>query len=284
MSHPQEPESATRPDAADDAVDPAGHVETGDSETGDSETGDSETGGVGSGASGGESAGESFLDVLGGVMFPGDHLLPSTTLTRIAETYDYTLRARGATPKSVLWHSGFSQWRRHRQLLSILTAQERRTPGLVINDLGCGYGALFQMIRRKRFLRDGLYFGYDLCPAMVRAARRGTTDPRATFIESDQATQQADFSFCSGTFGLRMDTPNDVWRLYVQKALIGLAEQSRRGLAFNMLDCRGDDCRETLYYADPEDYLDFCRKELSPNCTLLDRYYKKIDFTIHVRL
>jgi SAM-dependent methyltransferase len=229
-----------------------------------------------------------FLDFLGENLFPGNHLLPQATLAQIAETYDYTLRARGPTAKSVLWRSRLSQWWRFRLLLAIMTGEERRTPGLVVNDFGCGYGALYRMIRRKRFMRGGAYYGYDLCPAMVRTARLTAPAPRAhqpsaTFIDADRVGYQADFSFCSGTFGLRMETPPAVWRTYVQETLRHLACYSRRGLAFNLLNIRDPNQRETLYYADPEDYITFCRAELSPHVTLHEGPFKALDFTVHVR-
>lgn len=222
-----------------------------------------------------------FLQELGETLFPGERLLPPSTLARIADTYDYTLRARGPKPQSVLWSGWYSQWLRFRTLVKMI---DKASTGLVINDLGCGYGALFQHIKRKRLLKHGQYYGYDLSGSMIRTARTRITDPRATFIESDRVTQEADFSFCSGTFGLRLDTPPDDWRAYVQDTLRHTAQRSRRGMAFNLLDIRGTDRRETLYYADPEDYLDFCRRELSSEVTLLDSYARGIDFTIWVRL
>jgi SAM-dependent methyltransferase len=228
------------------------------------------------------------LDLLGEALFPGTHLLPPATLAQIAETYDYTLRARGPTPKSVLWRSRLSQWWRFRLLLGILDSNERKDSGLVINDLGCGYGALYRSIRRKRYMRGGAYYGYDLCPAMVRTARliapkqRGT-QPSATFVDADRVSYEADYSFCCGTFGLRMDTPPDVWRSYVQETLRHLAQYSRRGLAFNLLNSRDPDQRDTLYYADPEDYIAFCKTELSPHVTMHEGPFKALDFTLHVR-
>lgn len=234
------------------------------------------------------SAPPSFLDYLGENLFPGAHLLPAATLAQIADTYDYTLRARGPTAESVLWRSRLSQWQRFRLLLKIITRQDKRDQGLVINDFGCGYGALYRMIRRKGYMRHGAYYGYDLCPAMVRTARLTApaarkNQPQATFIESDQVTQQADYTLCSGTFGLRMETPPEVWRRYVQETLLQLAQKSRRGLAFNLLSAEDPAPKETLYYANPEDFRAFCHDKLSPKVTLIDGAFRSLDFTIHVR-
>jgi SAM-dependent methyltransferase len=231
----------------------------------------------------------SFLDYLGENLVPGEHLLPAATLAQIADTYDFTLRARGMRAESVLWRSRFSQWQRFRLLLQIITRQDRRDRGLVINDFGCGYGALYRMLRRKGYMQGGAYFGYDLCPAMVRSARLSIaparrSQPKATFIDSDRVTQMADYTLCSGTFGLRMDTPPEVWRRYVQETLLHLAQYSRRGLAFNLLSAEDPAPKETLYYADPEDFRAFCHDKISPQVTLIEGAFRSLDFTIHVRL
>jgi SAM-dependent methyltransferase len=212
----------------------------------------------------------SFLDYLGENLFPGEHLLPAATLAQIADTYDFTLRARGMRAESVLWRSRFSQWQRFRLLLQIITRQDRRDRGLVINDFGCGYGALYRMLRRKGYMQGGAYFGYDLCPAMVRSARLSIaparrSQPKATFIDSDRVTPE-------------------VWRRYVQETLLHLAQYSRRGLAFNLLSAEDPAPKETLYYADPEDFRAFCHDKISPQVTLIEGAFRSLDFTIHVRL
>lgn len=229
--------------------------------------------------------GPSFAEHLGDALYPGDAPLPlpRTTLSRIIETYDYTLRHLGAKPRSVLWRNGASQRLRFRKLLGIL-GRDRWRRGLVINDFGCGYGALFDHIRRSWFLRGGRYQGYDLCPRMIRAARERIGDPRATFIEATEVTLDADYTLCSGTFGLKLDTPDDDWRRYVQASLVSAAGRSRRGLAFNLLHAQtpADRRKDDLYYADPEDYVAFCRAALGGRVTLLDRY-TPVDFTIWIR-
>ncbi len=224
----------------------------------------------------------SFAAELGRVLFPGDSGLDHATLARIAGTYNETLRRSGATPHSVLWQNRASQVLRFRKLLKVLGDDARR-PGLTINDLGCGYGALFDHMRRKKFLKGGRYIGYDLAPDMVAAARhRFRRDKRVSFVCAAEATEDADYSFASGTFGLMMEESYPVWEAYVRDSLRRLAARSRRGMAFNMLDRRGSDSRATLYYADPADYLDFCREELGAQVTILDTY-TPYDFTILCR-
>lgn len=224
----------------------------------------------------------SFAAELGRVLFPGETALDPDALARIAATYNETLRRAGTTPNSVLWHDRPSQLVRFRKLLKVLGRDARET-GLEINDLGCGYGALFAHIRRKRFLKDGAYFGYDLSPAMVAsAATLHRRDRRATFTHASEATREADFSFASGTYGLRLEVEPAVWEAWVQDSLRRLAGKSRRGMAFNLLDARGPDCRDTLYYAEPARVLEFCRDALGARARIIDNY-TPYDFTILCR-
>lgn len=224
----------------------------------------------------------SFAAELGRVLFPDEKALDPEALARIAGAYNETLRHAGTTPNSVLWHDRASQVVRFRKLLKVL-GPDARTPGLTINDLGCGYGALFGHIRRKRFLKGGRYFGYDLSPDMVAAAgKMHRRDGRATFIHAAEATETADYSFASGTYGLMLDVDLPTWEAWVRDSLRRLAARSRRGMAFNMLDARGPDNRETLYYADPAEVLEFCRQELGAQATIIDTY-TPYDFTILCR-
>jgi SAM-dependent methyltransferase len=224
----------------------------------------------------------SFAAELGHVLYPEQPPVVRETLARLAGTYTETIRRAGIRPEAVLWQNRNSQAMRFRKLLLVLGKDALR-PGLTINDLGCGYGALFDHIRRKPFLKGGRYVGYDLSPEMVEAARdQHRADPRATFVCAAEATEEADYSFASGTFGLMLEESYPAWEAYVRDCLRRLAAKSRRGMAFNLLDRRGPDFRDTLYYGDPAEYLAFCREELGARATVLDTY-TPYDFTILCR-
>lgn len=224
----------------------------------------------------------SFARELGRVLFPGETVLDGDLLARLADTYDTTVRHIGPKPNSVLWHNRFNQVSRFKKLLLVL-GPDARCRGLEINDLGCGYGALFHHVRRRRFLSGGRYTGYDLSAEMVGTARHlFRKDSRASFIQAAEATREADYSFASGTFGLCLDADAEQWGAYVRECLRRLAARSRRGMAFNMLDVRGPDNRTTLYYADPAEYLAFVREDLGARATVIDTY-TPYDFTILCR-
>jgi SAM-dependent methyltransferase len=116
------------------------------------------------------------------------------------------------------------------------------------------------------------YTGTDISPDMLVAARERVRDPRAEFVQAAAPPHDADYVFVSGTFNVRFDATDEGWGAYVQDTLRILAARARRGLAFNLLTTYVDWRDETLFYADPHAFFDFCRTELSRRVSLLHDY------------
>lgn len=235
---------------------------------------------------------QAFDTTLGDVLYPhrlevADGGLETGLLTRIAGSYDFTLDRAGPVPAAVLWRSRRAQVMRFRRLMQVF-AGDRWGPLLgrdpvTLADMGCGYGALFGWLRWHPCLWRGRYVGYDLSPRMVAAAEaRYGRDPRARFEVSAAPGVDADYYLASGLFGLKLETEDAVWEAWVRSMLREMARRSRRGMAFNMLDGRGKDRRPTLYYAEPDAYLAYCREELGGRVQLIEDG-AGIDFTILVR-
>ena len=195
-------------------------------------------------------------------------------LAPVAVLYDMRLKRFGARPEGVFWLDEKGQRLRFDILSRIM---EGAGGSVIVNDLGCGYGAFFQFLKDRPVLKDGLYLGYDISEFMVEKATRLNDDSRAKFVQVLIATWRADYSFASGTYNMRMDTDPLEWAEYVRSSLVQLWSASERGLAFNMLADeeairRGKPRQDDLYYARSQEYLDFCRRELSPHSTLVDDY------------
>ena len=189
----------------------------------------------------------------------------------VAAGYAVQLKEHGATPMGVLWSDKEGQELRFRILMELIEA-DINNGGLTINDLGCGYGAFFEFLKDMPLLEGGHYYGFDICDDMVEAAKQRISDPRAVFMESSFATQKADYSFASGTFNMKGTEPDKDWSQYVKESLRQLFSQSAKGMAFNILDSRQSERQEWLYYADPEELLDYCRSTPSPKVKLIDGY------------
>ncbi len=198
------------------------------------------------------------------------HKYDAPLLDPVARTFSLGIKAFGAHHKALAWHDAERMQRRF-QIFAGLIADIPEERPISINDHGCGYGAMFEAIRHLPALKHGRYFGYDISPEMVAEARKRIRDPRCEFILTHAAQHEADYSFVSGTWNMKMWASNDDWREFVFENLRHLWSQTRVALGFNMLSTRNPYREETLYYADPAEMLEFCRRELTPNVRSVDR-------------
>lgn len=200
-------------------------------------------------------------------------------LTEVAEYYTSKLTEHGETPRGVDWNGEEGQKLRFEQLCKIVDATKRFT----INDLGCGYGALYDYIDNN--FDKFSYSGVDVSECMIRAAeQRCKKKPEARFVLSSEPEQIADYGVASGIFNVRLGRSDDEWQPYLEDTLDILDRTSRIGFAFNCLTSYSDTekMRDYLYYADPCVLFDLCKRRYSRNVALLHDY-GLYEFTILVR-
>src|SRR5919106_3999099 len=143
-------------------------------------------------------------------------------LAQISRYYSEKLGAHGASPQGVDWNGPESQRLRFDQLLRV--CEERQE--FSINDIGCGYGALFDYLAGKKI--D--YLGVDISPEMIAKAKelhRG--QPGCRFLAGERADRPADYAVASGIFNVRLAVEAPAWRAHVLKTLEMLDAGSRRG-------------------------------------------------------
>lgn len=203
------------------------------------------------------------------------------TLDRVAQLYEKSLSDHGLSSKGVGWKDEASQLLRFEKLAYVLNhlgdAEE-----ISVNDFGCGYGAMFKYLDELPNVRLAKYYGYDISEEMLAAAKRVIADERAILIRSSGVTNEADFSFVSGTFNVRLEASDEVWAEHIKEILINLSEKSRRGFAFNLFSTYVDWKQDNLYYADAFTFFDFCKRNISPYVSLLHDY-PLYEWTIVVR-
>lgn len=198
-----------------------------------------------------------------------------------AAYYEAKLMAHGATPRGVDWNSEASQRLRFEQLLRIV---EPDAPVGTIIDYGCGYGALADSMAER--FPEWTYCGFDPAEQMIAAARGlHGTNARCSFTDREETLGRATYTVASGIFNVKLDADSDVWASYVLATLDRFAAISERGFAFNVLTMHSDPDRRRpdLYYADPTQLFDYCRRTFSRHVALLHDY-KLFEFTILVRL
>lgn len=200
-------------------------------------------------------------------------------LSEVAEYYTAKLAAHGETSRGVDWNGEEGQTLRFTQLCKIINKANHFS----INDLGCGYGALYDFLSSKN--ENFSYSGIDISDSMIRAAEGRYQDkPHARFVLSGEPDQTADYGVASGIFNVRMGRSDDEWRSYFEATLDVLDRTSRVGFAFNCLTSYSDEgkMRDYLYYADPCMLFDLCKRRYSRNVALLHDY-GLYEFTILVR-
>ncbi len=199
-------------------------------------------------------------------------------LANVSNYYTQKLQEHGPTPKGVDWNGTDSQRLRFEQLVKIIDTER-----FSITDLGCGYGSFYEFLTAR--CSDFSYFGYDISVAMINAARtRVSSTAAAKFVVGSRPSQETDYSAASGIFNVRLDQDKAVWRQYVNDTLDSLSHTSRLGFSFNCLTSYSDPekARPDLFYADPCDMFDYCKRRYSRHVALLHDY-GLYEFTILVR-
>jgi len=202
-------------------------------------------------------------------------------LADVASYYSGKLAEHGANARGVDWNGEASQTLRFQQLCKV--TESKGSGGFSINDLGCGYGALYQYLRTD--FADVRYLGIDVSPEMIAAARErfdGCADTR--FLVADAPDITADYGVASGIFNVRMGRSDREWESYLEATLDILDRTSRLGFAFNCLTSYSDAERMQahLYYADPCRLFDLCKRKYSRQVALLHDY-GLYEFTMIVR-
>jgi SAM-dependent methyltransferase len=150
-----------------------------------------------------------------------------------------------------------------------------------VAEFGCGTGALFTHLANRAAPPPlGAYTGYDLVPGMVAAARAATDDPRARFVVASEVTEDADYVLASGALNIRPGVSDEAWAEHVRGVLRGLWARARRGLAFNLLPRAAD---PDVFVAEPEEWRDFCMRELPDSRVALLQGPPLVDFSVLVR-
>lgn len=201
-------------------------------------------------------------------------------IARIQWLYTLAVKRHGCRAKGVGWRDRTGQLLRFAQLVRLMEGEPHGAP-VTVNDLGCGYGALFPFLLTQRAVTVAGYVGYDMTRAMVAQARSAIRDRRARFLLSDRATVEADYGFASGTFNVLAGGDEDFWRGDVIAQLRAFARMNRKGFAFNMLGLDHPRRDQLMFYTAPDAFRDAFEAD-GMETTLLDGYMPG-DWTMLVR-
>jgi SAM-dependent methyltransferase len=202
-------------------------------------------------------------------------------ITEIRKYFTKLVNKHGATPQGVGWRDEESQLIRFEQLLKIVKEDNNFT----INELGCGYGRLYEYMNSKGYSRF-TYRGYDLSTEMILNAKKLHKHKNCHFyaIDNMETLNKADYAVASGIFNVKMGYDNKRWTEYIFSNLDVMNRMSNKGFSFNILTKYSDKhlMKNELYYADPCMIFDYCKKHYSRNVALLHDY-NLYEFTMLVK-
>lgn len=201
-------------------------------------------------------------------------------LELVRRVYAHRVNQCGPVPGGVYWKDAEGQVLRLEILMQAVLPEDLNGP-ISVNDFGCGYGALFELLATEPMMRGGRYVGYDISEDMISAAQIFHSDTRAKFVISPVATEKADYSFVSGTYNMFMGAEHALWTYYVKSSLDMLWAKTGKVMAFNLLDDKSEPKLGDLYYADKRTFIKHALT-LSPEVEVVDDYPLG-EFTIFVK-
>lgn len=186
-------------------------------------------------------------------------------IENLKEHYSKLFEQNGISPAAVQHSSELGQFKR----FEILTAALPKTASII--DLGCGLGDMLTYLRKNHY--TGNFLGLDFMPEFISTAeQRFTNDEQAKFQEFDILNEDIpegyEYILLSGVFNNNIEDIES----FMQTTLIKMFKACGKGMAFNSLSTYVDYQDEDLYYSDPLEVFDFCKKNLSPLVTLKHDY------------
>lgn len=197
---------------------------------------------------------------------------------QVARYYEEKLSEHGPGPCGVDWNSKSSQEIRFEQLLRLCPHES-----CTLTDFGCGYGGLLEYLRTKT--SNFRYLGFDISQSMIeKAIQINDLQSNAKFSSEWSDLTLMDYTVSSGIFNVRFDIDDRTWEDYIFDTIRLFDRLSAKGFAFNCLTMYSDKeyMRPDLYYANPLQVFDRCKREYSRNVALLHDY-DLYEFTIIVR-
>jgi SAM-dependent methyltransferase len=196
----------------------------------------------------------------------------------LQEHYRQTFLAHGPTSKGVDW--GDKEWAailRQHKMLEIIREPIKDRVSLL--DVGCGYGALVDLIERLELPID--YTGIDIVGEMIASAR--AVHPDSCFINGDimeHSFGTFDYVVCNGILTQKLNASTLTMNNYAQQLVRKAFSLCRRGIAFNQMSTFVNFQKENLYYRNPAEMLAWCMSEITPHARIDCAYELWYEYTV----
>lgn len=185
----------------------------------------------------------------------------------LKEHFKELYKMHGISPKAVHWTDRKTQEKRFEILLEI----DKNIDSLM--DVGCGLGDMYEYLLNKGF--KGKYCGIDFVDEFIESANQKFKSPNVSFILNDIKNEELpsgyDYLFLSGVFNNKTGDNKEFMLSTIKKMFAAC----KKGVAFNAMSTYVDYQDEILYYSDPLEVFDFCKKNITRKIVLRHDYLVK---------
>lgn len=180
-------------------------------------------------------------------------------LKRIEKFYSKKFQEYGPEPKGLDWNDLNAQEKRLNQIIKFFNKKN----DFRVNDFGCGYGHLVEILRKKKF-NNYQYYGYDISNFMINFSKQKYKNfKNIKFVNGGiESLRQGDYTIASGVFNKMFMSSKKQWEEYVFNSLEQMYKKSDISVISNFLTNYSDKNfkRSDLYYASPEKLIKFSSK------------------------
>jgi hypothetical protein len=194
----------------------------------------------------------------------------------VVEHYERQLERHGPTAQGMDWKDEASQRLRFEVLCGICDLQDK-----TLCEIGCGVGHLYDWLRERHLNVE--YCGIDLSERMIEVAcqRHPSVHFERRDILVDDELPTYDVVLCSGLFHVKLTHQDRDWLDFIEQSIRRMYSMCRVGIAFSLMTDQVDFRAPDLFYSNPAEMLDFCRRELT-RFAAVRHDYPLYEYTIYL--
>lgn len=186
----------------------------------------------------------------------------------IKKHYQQLFAQHGDSPDAVQYSDRITQFKRFEVLSQVAPKLNSAV------DIGCGLGHFYEYLKEAQ--PDVKYLGLDFVDEFIEASKIKYANNEHTHFKQFDLTKDAiptgyDYILLSGVFNNK-STNNKEFMLNGINTMFNACE---KGIAFNAMSTYVDFQTDNLYYTDPLEIFDYCKRNLSLKVTLRHDYLVK---------
>ena len=182
---------------------------------------------------------------------------------KLNRAYKDRLADLGPTPNGVFWRNESTQIARFDALLN-LVATVTPVANPMLGDVGCGYGAMLDFVRKTPRYQNFHYNGIDINRAMINSCKQKFPDQKHLFFVGKHPPSPVDFCVFSGTFNLCHTTDTQLWHEYMFGNLQQCWQRSRYGLVLNLLCGPKTKITNQIFFAERQTFITAASRVFGP--------------------